>query len=212
MDDLPRSHCLCPQHGSKFSIWPLIKSISGTAICTAALRSRGGRKSSPLETDILLFGSPSLNSVLLAPSGVTLTYQRYTTVDAMPPNLSFGPAGDQWHYDRASKTYDITRGTGNGFRFETTGGPQDTSIALSPELAALVVVDMQNFFLHPSCRAHPTGLAAVDATQRVISKCRELGVQVGNTSNPTSCHQPTMSASVRILKWLNDRWYGSTGA
>ena len=98
----------------------------------------------------------------------------------MPPDLSFGPVGDEWHYDRTSRTYDITRGTGSGFRFETTGGPPDTSIALSPELSALVVVDMQNFFLHPSCRAHP----AVDATQKVISKCRELGVQVGNTPVP----------------------------
>ncbi len=96
----------------------------------------------------------------------------------MAPDLSFGPVGDQWHYDRATKTYDLTRGSGPGFTVGTTKGPAATSISISPGLSALVVVDMQNFFLHPRCRDHPTGLAAVSPTRAVIDKCREVGVQV----------------------------------
>jgi phosphatidylethanolamine-binding protein len=96
----------------------------------------------------------------------------------MAPDLIFGPPGDQWKYERSSKTYDLTRGFGSGVAVRTTRGPPDTVISISPGLTALVIVDMQNFFLHPRCRDHPTGLAAVAPTGRLIEKCRELGIQV----------------------------------
>ena len=95
----------------------------------------------------------------------------------MAPNFTFGPPGEEWHYTRANKTYDLTRGKPEGFTFGTSQGPADTSITVSPSLSALVIVDMQNFFLHPSCREHPTGLAAVEPNLKVIEKCRELGIQ-----------------------------------
>ncbi|KAH8883876.1 isochorismatase [Thozetella sp. PMI_491] len=96
----------------------------------------------------------------------------------MAPDLSFGPGGEQWHYTRATKTYDLTRGGSRGFTLRTTQGPADTFLTVVPNLSALVIVDMQNFFLDPSCRDHPKGLAAVDPTLKVIEKCRELGIQV----------------------------------
>jgi len=60
----------------------------------------------------------------------------------------------------------------------TTEGPKDTSITIDPSISALVVVDMQNFFLSPEVRDHPLGLKAVEPTIRVIKKCREAGIQV----------------------------------
>lgn len=98
----------------------------------------------------------------------------------MAPDLTFGPPGEEWHYDRTTKTYDLTRGrtSPRPLKFGTTQGPGATFITVAPAIAALVVVDMQNFFLHPSCRVHPKGLAAVEPTLRVIEKCRELGIQV----------------------------------
>ena len=92
----------------------------------------------------------------------------------------------EWQYQRPQKTYDLTRpGQGNAspeparpLTIRTTGGPRDTQVAIDPRRAALVVVDMQNFFLHPRCRDHPTGLAAVAPTLRVIEACRRAGIQV----------------------------------
>ncbi len=95
----------------------------------------------------------------------------------MAPDLTFGPEGNQWHYKRSTKTYDLTRGSQPAHRVKTTYGPEDTHISIAPELSALVVVDMQNFFLHPKCREHPTGLAAVQPTLNMIDKCRALGIQ-----------------------------------
>ncbi|KAL1875321.1 hypothetical protein VTK73DRAFT_10158 [Phialemonium thermophilum] len=89
----------------------------------------------------------------------------------MSSKLVFGPAGDQWHYDKPTKTYDLTRGAakaGAAFTMRTSQGIPGTSVTVEPNLCALVVVDMQNFFLHPSCRDHPNGLAAVEPTLRII--------------------------------------------
>ncbi|KAL1882271.1 hypothetical protein Daus18300_000757 [Diaporthe australafricana] len=94
--------------------------------------------------------------------------------------LTFGPPGDQWTYDRSSKTYDLTRGGHSQppMRIRTSRGPADTSILVDPSATVLVIVDMQNYFLHPSCRSHPSGLAAVGPLLRVIERSRAAGVQV----------------------------------
>ncbi|KAI1844532.1 hypothetical protein JX265_001517 [Neoarthrinium moseri] len=65
----------------------------------------------------------------------------------MAPNLTFGPRGDQWHYIRSSKRYDLSRGGSNRFTIGTTQGPPETSVTINPDVSALVVVDMQNYFL-----------------------------------------------------------------
>ncbi|KXH52561.1 isochorismatase [Colletotrichum simmondsii] len=96
----------------------------------------------------------------------------------MRPDLTFGPPGDEWHYDRPSRTYDLTRGRSPAWKVGTSQGPAGTSVSVNPHSTALVIVDMQNYFLHPSCRDHPAGLAAVEQTKRVVEKCRELGIQV----------------------------------
>ncbi|KAI1459901.1 Isochorismatase hydrolase [Annulohypoxylon moriforme] len=97
----------------------------------------------------------------------------------MQPTLTLGPKGNEWKYSRDTKTYDLTRGVSSpGFTIRTTQGPPDASITLAPALSALVVVDMQNFFLHPRCNDHPSGLAAADHTLEVIRKCREVDVKI----------------------------------
>ncbi|KAK2030230.1 Isochorismatase hydrolase [Colletotrichum zoysiae] len=96
----------------------------------------------------------------------------------MRPDLTFGPPGDEWHYHRPSRTYDLTRGRLPAWTVGTSQGPEETSISVAAHSTVLVIVDMQNYFLHPRCRDHPAGLAAVERTEKVIEKCRELGVQV----------------------------------
>ncbi|KAH6657850.1 isochorismatase [Truncatella angustata] len=97
----------------------------------------------------------------------------------MGDTVTFGPEGDRWLYNRSTKTYDLTRGKHTqGFTIQTTQGPPGTSFTVDPEKTALIVVDMQNTFLHNKCRDHPTGLATVEPTLTLIHKCRKLGIQV----------------------------------
>lgn len=93
-------------------------------------------------------------------------------------DITFGPPGREWRYSKASKTYDLAADSTNKLTFATTEGPKEVSVAIAPESSALVVVDMQNFFLSPKCRDHPNGLKAVEPTIRAIERCREAGIQV----------------------------------
>lgn len=126
----------------------------------------------------------SVFSPPLTPDLAEETELRTACAAVMEPStdaiLKFGPPGDQWAYDRRSRTYDLSRGAGlpTPMKIRTTRGPADTSILIAPASALLVIVDMQNFFLHPSCRSHPDGLAAVGPLLRVIEGCRGAGVQV----------------------------------
>lgn len=94
--------------------------------------------------------------------------------------LTFGPPGSEWIYTKSDRTYDLTRGATHPapLKVSLTQGPAGTSLLLNPHATALVVVDMQNFFLHPSCRAHPAGLAAVAPLLDTIAACRGAGVRV----------------------------------
>ncbi|CAK7228314.1 hypothetical protein SBRCBS47491_006865 [Sporothrix bragantina] len=97
--------------------------------------------------------------------------------------LRMGPAGDQWLYHRKERLYDLTRGssepsTATGLTIQTTAGPPDTRIAVAPDRTALVIIDMQNFFLHQHCRDHPTGRAAVVPTLAAIEACRRAGIRI----------------------------------
>lgn len=96
----------------------------------------------------------------------------------MAADLTFGPPGEQWRYSRSTQTYDLTRDGGpEKFTLKTSRGPPGTAVTIDPALAALVVVDMQNYFLDPRCRHHPAGLACVEPTLKVVEWCREMGVQ-----------------------------------
>lgn len=77
---------------------------------------------------------------------------------------------------QATKTYFLS--PSSSLKIATTQGPPETSFEIDPKESALVVVDMQNFFLSERCMEHPNGLAAVEPTGRVVEKCREVGIQV----------------------------------
>ncbi|KAL5535373.1 hypothetical protein ACEPAF_3467 [Sanghuangporus sanghuang] len=51
-------------------------------------------------------------------------------------------------------------------------------IRIDPKKSALVVVDMQNFFLHPDLRDHPKGLKCVDPLLDMIPPLRKAGVKI----------------------------------
>lgn len=98
--------------------------------------------------------------------------------------ISFGPESQQWHYLKATKTYDISGDSPTRLTIPTTEGPKETSVSIDRKTSALVIVDMQNFFLDEQCVGiqHPTGLAAVEPTIKVIEKCRDAGIQVSMSS------------------------------
>jgi hypothetical protein len=105
----------------------------------------------------------------------------------MISDLIFGPPGQEWHYSKSTKTYDVSGGTAEKLTFPTTEGPKETLVTIAPESTALVIVDMQNFFLDSKCMDHPNGLKAVEPTIKLIEKCREAGIQV------CSIHQASAS-------------------
>ncbi|THH34004.1 hypothetical protein EUX98_g132 [Antrodiella citrinella] len=61
------------------------------------------------------------------------------------------------------------------FELEVDGG---RTLRLNKAQTAIVVVDMQNFFLHPDLRAHPKGLACVPPLEGAVPALRSLGAKI----------------------------------
>ena len=78
----------------------------------------------------------------------------------MSSDLTFGPSDQEWHYSQSSKTYDLSGGSPKKLTIPATEGPEETLFTISPKATALVIVDMQNFFLDAKCMDHPNGLKA----------------------------------------------------
>jgi len=51
-------------------------------------------------------------------------------------------------------------------------------VRVEAKKTALVIIDMQNFFLHPDLRDHPKGLACVNPLMSVIPPLRKAGVKI----------------------------------
>ncbi|KAF7320288.1 Isochorismatase hydrolase [Mycena kentingensis (nom. inval.)] len=51
-------------------------------------------------------------------------------------------------------------------------------LRVKKDATALVVIDMQNFFLHPDLRDHPTGLACVEPLLKCIPAIRAAGMRI----------------------------------
>lgn len=91
----------------------------------------------------------------------------------------FGGGEDQWLFDPVSRRFDLSRGAQQKLIIDADDGVKDhRGVMLDPQKAVLVIVDMQNYFIHPECCHHPQGLAAVEPTLKVIARCRQLGIQV----------------------------------
>ncbi|KAI0513036.1 Isochorismatase-like protein [Xylaria bambusicola] len=88
-------------------------------------------------------------------------------------------SGNGWIYHGDSNCYDTSPANASDiYLFGTTQGPSCPNVSVNPTLTALVVVDMQNFFLHPRCNDFAEGLTAAERILEVVAKCRELGIQI----------------------------------
>ncbi|TFK57111.1 Isochorismatase hydrolase [Heliocybe sulcata] len=54
----------------------------------------------------------------------------------------------------------------------------ERTIRIDPKTSAVVIIDMQNYFLHPEMRDHPTGLACVDPLLKVVPALRAQGIKI----------------------------------
>ncbi|RDB29161.1 Peroxyureidoacrylate/ureidoacrylate amidohydrolase RutB [Hypsizygus marmoreus] len=66
---------------------------------------------------------------------------------------------------KASGQADITVNGGRTIRIDTKS-------------SAMVIIDMQNYFLHPEMRDHPTGLQCVDRLMEAVPAMRSLGLKI----------------------------------
>ncbi|KAF8517198.1 Isochorismatase hydrolase [Hysterangium stoloniferum] len=135
--------------------------------------------SRPRVTEAKVFGSVKLGSFWVEyPSGlVDLTRSSPLSPDK---NLCHGPQKEAGHLD-----------------IDVDG---DRTIRVDPKQSVIVIIDMQNFFLHPELRTHPTGLACVDPLLKVVPVLRKAGSRIiwlnwGLTPTELQTIPPSLSRS-----------------
>ncbi|KAK4988053.1 hypothetical protein LTR28_007213 [Elasticomyces elasticus] len=90
-----------------------------------------------------------------------------------------GPGDDQWFYIPSSKRFDLSRGSARKLIVDADDGIRNhRGVMIDPARTVLVIIDMQNYFVHPKCRDHPGGIETIKPTLKVIEKCRKEGIQV----------------------------------
>lgn len=106
-------------------------------------------------------------------------------LNAEPGTIPIGPSKEPWFYAPKTNFYDLTRGNtqSDPVSFSTSRGPQNVTVVIAPELTTLIVIDMQNFFLHPDCNDHPSGIIAAQRTVQVVNICRDMGIPVSKERN-----------------------------
>lgn len=100
------------------------------------------------------------------------------TSEANNKSIIIGNTSNFWRYS-SENGFDLTRQNDHqtcySIRFETTTTP----ILIDPARSALVIIDMQNFFLHLSVRSHDTGIAASKKLlDYAIPAARKAGIQI----------------------------------
>lgn len=90
------------------------------------------------------------------------------------------PGGDdQWFYDPKSRRFDLSRGAKRKLTLDADDGIRNhRGVMIDPAKSLLVIIDMQNYFVHPKIRDHSTGIETVKPLISVIEKCRKEGIQV----------------------------------
>ncbi|KIM48229.1 hypothetical protein M413DRAFT_225546 [Hebeloma cylindrosporum] len=73
---------------------------------------------------------------------------------------------------------------------------RDRTVRIDKEASAILIIDMQNFFLHPDLRAHPTGLACVEPVMKVVPALRTM---VPRSSGCKSVHPSPFT--IRCIKY-----------
>lgn len=93
-------------------------------------------------------------------------------------HVAFG-GDDQWFYHIPSRRFDLSRGCKRKIVLDADDGIRNhRGVMIDPAKTVLVVIDMQNYFVHPKCREHTGGIATVEPTLKVIERCRKEGIQV----------------------------------
>ncbi|KAF5844277.1 hypothetical protein GGP41_002841 [Bipolaris sorokiniana] len=93
-------------------------------------------------------------------------------------SIPFGGEG-QWLYLPATKKFDLSRGAERKMVLECDEERSNhTGFMIDPAKSVLIVVDMQNYFVHPLYRDHAAGITATGPTLKVIERCRKEGIQV----------------------------------
>ncbi|CAI6331520.1 unnamed protein product [Periconia digitata] len=86
---------------------------------------------------------------------------------------------DQWLYYPDTKQFDLSRGAQQRLAVSCDESRHNhCGFVIDPSKSVLIVVDMQNYFIHPMYRDHVAGIAAVDPTLRLIDRCRDEGIQI----------------------------------
>jgi nicotinamidase-related amidase len=91
----------------------------------------------------------------------------------------FGDETNFWRYNKRGG-FDLTRQKNHSMistniYLNTTTYP----VVIDPTRSALIIIDMQNFFLHPSIRTHQTGLSACSQLlQHAIPAARKAKIQI----------------------------------
>ncbi|CUA68707.1 isochorismatase hydrolase [Rhizoctonia solani] len=89
-------------------------------------------------------------------------------------STTYGTSPHTW-IEHPSGLVDLSPNSTQGIKFSVFG---DRTVRLDPSKAALIVVDMQNYFLHPELRDHPTGLECVKPLKDVLPVLRQAGVNI----------------------------------
>lgn len=140
---------------------------------------------------------------------------QYPWLDPVP----FG-GDDVWYYIPETKRFDLSRGSPHKLVVDADDGVHHhRGVMIDPENTVLVVIDMQNYFLHPVCRDHPGGLRAVEPTLKVIERCRKEGIQVawlnwGITEHDLNIMPPAVQRgfSRNLIQGRGFGWHVGLGA
>lgn len=92
--------------------------------------------------------------------------------------IPFG-GDEQWLYFPDDGKFDLSRGAEKRMIVECDKDRHNhTGFMFDPDSAILIIVDMQNYFIHPQYRDHTAGLEAIEPTLKVIERCRKEGIQI----------------------------------
>ncbi|KAF1959189.1 PEBP-like protein [Byssothecium circinans] len=89
-------------------------------------------------------------------------------------SIPFGSGDDPWLYLPDSRQFDLSREAEQRLVVKCDETRHNhCGFMIDPGSSVLIVVDMQNYFIHLVYRNHAPGLAAVSPTLKVIERCRK---------------------------------------
>ncbi|KAK5111048.1 hypothetical protein LTR62_005423 [Meristemomyces frigidus] len=93
-------------------------------------------------------------------------------------HVAFG-GDDQWYYNPKTQRFDLSRGSQRRLAIDADDGIRNhRGVEIDPAKTLLVIIDMQNFFIHPSFHKHDAGIKTLAPLKRVIDQCREKDIDV----------------------------------